>query len=136
MAGAGDYILIVDDSRTNVVLLEEVLEEHGFKTKMAASGTDAWNCVKRNSPRLMLLDLHLPGLTGADLLKRMKGEQIFRDVPVIIMSASGDRQTIEQLMNLGAHDFFSKPLDIKRLIVAIRQLISPLTQNNPRTLVR
>ena len=84
----------------------------------------------------MLLDLHLPGLTGADLLKRMKGEQTFRDVPVIIMSASGDRQTIEQLMNLGAHDFFSKPLDIKRLIVAIRQLISPLTQNNPRTLVR
>lgn len=119
MAIAGKYILIVDDSQTNNVLLEAVLEEVGYATQTATSAAEAWNLLYKEKPALILLDLLMPKVSGFQLLEKIKSKDELVSIPILIVSALSEPDTISKLMQMGADDFFSKPLDIKKLIARV-----------------
>jgi two-component system, cell cycle response regulator DivK len=116
------YILVVDDSQTNNVLLEAVLSEGGYATQTAMSASEAWALMYKNPPALVLLDLLMPKISGFQLLERMKAKEAYADIPVIIVSALSDPETARVLQDMGADDFFSKPLDIHGLLKRISEL--------------
>ncbi len=116
------YILVVDDSQTNNVLLEAVLSEGGYATQTAMSASEAWSLMYKNPPALVLLDLLMPKISGFQLLERMKAKEAYADIPVIIVSALSDPETARVLEDMGADDFFSKPLDIHGLLKRISEL--------------
>ncbi|SKC23564.1 response regulator [Alkalitalea saponilacus] len=117
-----DYILIVDDSQTNNVLLEAVLAEEDYPTQTAMSATEAWNLIYKQQPALILLDLLMPKISGFHLLERLKSKEIYGKIPVIIVSALNDPDTIRVLKEMGADDFFTKPLNIQGLLKRVAQL--------------
>jgi DNA-binding response OmpR family regulator len=116
------YILVVDDSQTNNVLLEAVLSEGGYVTQTAMSASEAWALMYKNPPALVLLDLLMPKISGFQLLERMKAKEAYAKIPVIIVSALSDPETARVLQDMGADDFFSKPLDIHGLLKRISEL--------------
>lgn len=116
------YILVVDDSQTNNVLLEAVLSEGGYATQTAMSASEAWALMYKNRPALVLLDLLMPKISGFQLLERMKAKEAYANIPVIIVSALSDPETARVLQDMGADDFFSKPLDIHGLLKRISEL--------------
>jgi two-component system, cell cycle response regulator DivK len=116
------YILVVDDSQTNNVLLEAVLSEGGYTTKTAMSASEAWSIIFKERPSMILLDLLMPKISGFQLLERMKAKEAYAGIPVIIVSALSDPETARVLNDMGADDFFSKPLDIPGLLNRISQL--------------
>lgn len=116
------YILVVDDSQTNNVLLEAVLSEGGYASRTALSASEAWALMYKDRPALVLLDLLMPKISGFQLLERMKAKEVYADIPVIIVSALGDPDTARLLQDMGADDFFSKPLDIHGLLSRISEL--------------
>ena len=83
-------ILIIDDSNTNVVLLEAILINKGYTIETALNVEEAFKMLDREQPSLILLDLLMPQISGYEFLEQIKGDDKTRDIPVIIVSAVTD----------------------------------------------
>ncbi|CAM5378552.1 response regulator [Bacillus circulans] len=115
-------ILIVDDQFGIRILLNEVFQKEGYKTFQAANGNQALEIVTRESPDLVLLDMKIPGMDGIEILKRMK--KLNQDIRVIIMTAYGELDMIQEAKDLGALTHFAKPFDIDDLRDAVKKYIN------------
>lgn len=107
------HILIIDDDIHIGNMLEEVLAKEGYRVSRAYSGTEALLLLSSYRPTLVLLDLMLPGLSGEDVLPRIKG------IPVIVVSAKVDVADKVDLLLGGAVDYITKPFDTKELLARI-----------------
>ncbi|MEK5382599.1 response regulator [Niallia sp. FSL W8-0635] len=115
-------ILIVDDQFGIRILLNEVFQKEGYKTFQAANGNQALEIVTSEFPDLVLLDMKIPGMDGIEILKRMK--KLNQDIRVIIMTAYGELDMIQEAKDLGALTHFAKPFDIDDLRDAVKKYIN------------
>jgi two-component system, response regulator, stage 0 sporulation protein F len=111
-------ILIVDDQFGIRILLNEVFQKEGYNTYQAANGLQALDIVKKHDPDLVLLDMKIPGMDGIEILKRMK--VIDPNIRVIIMTAYGELDMIQEAKELGAIMHFAKPFDIDDIRSAVK----------------
>jgi len=114
-------LLIVDDQFGIRILLSEVFQKAGFETYQAANGIQALEIVKEQNPDLVLLDMKIPGMDGLEILKRMK--TINKDIRVIIMTAYGELDMIQEAKELGAITHFAKPFDIDEIRDVVKQYV-------------
>lgn len=115
----GNKILIVDDQYGIRILLNEVFQKEGYTTYQAANGMQALEIVRKHRPDLVLLDMKIPGMDGIEILKRLK--EIDQDIKVIIMTAYGELDMIQETKELGAIMHFAKPFDIDDLREAVKK---------------
>tara|TARA_B100000953_G_scaffold288958_1_gene272517 strand:- start:148 stop:1602 length:1455 start_codon:yes stop_codon:yes gene_type:complete len=104
-------ILIVDDNKTNCEVLERRLTLQGLKCRTAYDGNSALKEVESNVPHLILLDVILPDINGLELLKTFRQKYSSDDLPVIMVSAFNDVDSIAKCIQLGAQDYLPKPLN-------------------------
>lgn len=104
-------ILIVDDEPFNVDYLEQELEDLNYETVSAANGQEALAQVQAEAPDLLLLDVMMPIMDGFAVLERLKADKATRDIPVIIISAMNDLQSVVRGIKQGAEDYLPKPFD-------------------------
>jgi PleD family two-component response regulator len=116
-------VLIVDDDRRNRELLEVMLAPEGFRFLMAASGEEALEIVHAESPDLILLDVMMPGMTGYQLASAIKANPVTCSIPVIMITALNDRNSMMFGLNVGAEDFLTKPVDRADLRLRVRNLL-------------
>lgn len=115
-------ILIVDDQYGIRILLNEVFQKEGYETFQAANGFQAIDIVLKDKPDLVVLDMKIPGMDGIEILKRVK--EIDKDIKVILMTAYGELDLIQEAKKLGALMHFAKPFDIDEMRKAVRQEIT------------
>ncbi|BBO74271.1 hypothetical protein DSCW_16880 [Desulfosarcina widdelii] len=113
-------ILIVDDERRYADMLARRLKLRGMVCKVCYDGQTAIDCVKQDFYPMVILDLRLPDLYGTEVLKRMKTCR--PEIAVIILTGHGTEMDREQCMEVGAHAFMNKPLDIDRLLAIMDRL--------------
>jgi two-component system response regulator (stage 0 sporulation protein F) len=106
-------ILIVDDQYGIRVLLDEVFRKEGYQTYQAANGKQALALAEQNEPDLVILDMKIPGMDGLEILKRIK--VLNQEIQVIMITAYGELDLIQEAMKLGALTHFTKPFDIDEL---------------------
>jgi class 3 adenylate cyclase len=104
-------ILIVDDEPFNVDYLEQELEDLNYDTLSAGDGQEALEKVQAESPDLVLLDIMMPVMDGFAVLARMKADPKLRDIPVIVISAMNDLQSVVKGIEQGAEDYLPKPFE-------------------------
>lgn len=104
-------ILVVDDSRTNRSLLSKRLEQQGYLTEMAEDGQQALDKLTEARFDLVLLDVMMPVVDGYEVLARMKSHPTQRDIPVIMISAADEIESVAKGIELGAEDYLPKPFD-------------------------
>ncbi|KQL51127.1 chemotaxis protein CheY [Heyndrickxia shackletonii] len=121
MGEGKEKILIVDDQFGIRILLNEVLQKEGYRTFQAANGVQALDITEKHSPDLVLLDMKIPGMDGIEILKRMR--KIDPDIRVIIMTAYGELDMIQEARDLGALTHFAKPFDIDDIRSAVRNYL-------------
>lgn len=102
-------ILIVDDDATNLRLLQEILRKE-YKVFAAPSGERALLFLQKQIPDLILLDVEMPGMSGYELIGRLKEDPALHDIPVIFLTAQEGRDKEEQAFHLGAVDYILKPI--------------------------
>jgi serine phosphatase RsbU (regulator of sigma subunit) len=102
-------ILIVDDEPLNIDYLEQELDDMGYATISAVNGQDALDKVQAESPDLVLLDIMMPVMDGFSVLAKMKADPSMRDIPVIIISAMTDLESVVRGVEQGADDYLPKP---------------------------
>lgn len=116
-------ILVVDDVEDNIVLLTFDLEDDGFDVEPARSGQECLDKVAAEKPDMILLDIRMPGLSGLETLEILKSDETTRMIPVIMVSATSGDQSIIRALDLGAHDFVSKPIEYPVLAARMRSAL-------------
>jgi len=117
------YILIVEDERDLVRLLEFNLKQAGFETSVAYDGESALSLARQRTPDLVLLDLMLPDLPGTEVCKQLKSAPATKRVPVVMLTAKGEEIDRVVGFELGADDYVSKPFSMRELILRLRAVL-------------
>jgi CheY-like chemotaxis protein len=128
---AGADILIVEDHPTMREAMRMVLEHEGFVIREAADGAAALEMVRAKPPDLVFLDLNIPGMTGADVLKNLKQDPETASVRVIIVTATGEEER-ERVLSLGADEYFTKPFSPLALLRTVERVLSATAPEDGR----
>jgi adenylate cyclase len=116
-------ILVVDDSAINRDILTTRLKAHGYETLQAADGEEALACVKQHRPDLILLDVMMPKLGGIETCRRLKGDDTFPFLPIILVTARADSKDIVAGLEAGADEYLTKPVDQAALVARVRSVL-------------
>lgn len=109
-------ILIVDDEEDICDLIQYHLEDNGFQTLTSNNSWDALNLLSKNKPNLIILDLMLPGIDGLNLCRLIKEEKETSEIPIMLITARSDKQTIDKGYEMGASDYITKPFNCRDLV--------------------
>jgi two-component system, cell cycle response regulator DivK len=118
-------ILVIDDSTTNIVLLEAVLTEKGYLIETAFNAREAFMRIEKQLPDLILLDLLMPKVSGFDFLEQLRRDEKTKKTPVIVISAlNTDDENLHRIKSLDAVDFLRKPIDIQYLVNLVEKVLN------------
>ena len=119
----GNKILIVDDEPDLVKVAAFRLKKSGYEVMVAVNGRDALESVKKEKPNLILLDLRIPLISGQEVCKTLKSDDRFKNIPVIIFTASAERVS-EKVVEMGADDYLIKPFNPEELLKKVKKFIT------------
>jgi len=114
-------LLVVDDEHLIRWSLEQNLKKQGYEVVTAGSGEDALRLVREEQPDLVLLDIQLPGISGIDVLEKIKDHD--EDIIVIMVTANSGLENAVNAMRLGAYDYISKPFNLDELSIVVRKAL-------------
>ncbi|MDD5538981.1 MAG: response regulator transcription factor [Candidatus Omnitrophica bacterium] len=123
-------ILIVEDEKDIVRMLEYNLQKEGFKTLSARDGEDALDAANRDHPDLVILDLMLPGMDGLEVCKALKQGAKTAMIPIIMLTAKVQESDKVVGLELGADDYMTKPFSPRELVARIKAVLRRMTEKD------
>lgn len=117
-------VLVVDDEPNIVLSIEFLMEQAGFEVVTAEDGEQALARVDDTQPDLLLLDISLPGISGFDVLERLRSQEATAQLPIIMLTAHGRDVEREKGMALGADDYITKPFSTQSLVEKVKALLN------------
>ncbi len=123
------HILVVDDEIGALTLIGIMLERGGFSVLKAKDATSALAVLEQNTPDKIILDVMMPGMDGIELCEVIRERDDTRIVPVLILSARGDAESVMRGMEAGADDYLPKPILHHDLVAKVRYMLSETTSN-------
>src|SRR2546423_2163996 len=118
-------ILIVDDEENLVRLLEMNLQRNGYETRAAYNGVDGLQAAADIRPDLMLLDVNMPRMEGFEVLQHMKADPELRDIPVVMLTAQAQTESLWHGIESGAEYYVTKPIDLPGLLALVDKMLAP-----------
>ena len=115
-ARAKKRILFIEDEAEIVVMMKMRLEAHDYEVISASDGEEGLKRAQQDKPDLILLDIIIPKIDGLTLCKRLKSEPKTKDIPVIMVSGSGQKHLSEKYRAAGADDLIVKPFEAKEVL--------------------
>jgi twitching motility two-component system response regulator PilH len=115
-------VLIVDDSKTEIMYLSELLIKNGFSVRSAENADDAFKKLAEEKPELILMDVVMPGQNGFQLTRAISRDPSFSDVPIIMCTSKNLETDRVWGMRQGARDYITKPVDANELMAKIKAL--------------
>jgi len=121
-------VLVVEDEADIAALIAYQLTREGFRVETARTGTEALDAVGREIPDLVVLDRMLPGLSGDEVLARMKREPATASVPVLMLTAKREQEDRIEGFELGADDYLTKPFSPRELVLRARAILRRMNE--------
>ena len=115
-------ILIVDDSKTELMFMTDLLTKKGFAVKTAENAEDAFRRLAEEKPDLILMDVVMPGQNGFQLTRAITRDPLYADVPIIMCTSKNQETDRVWGMRQGAKDYITKPVDAGDLMAKIQSL--------------
>ena len=122
---ANKKILLVDGSRTSLLLERMILAPESYQLLVALDGEEALQVAAAERPDLILMDVVLPGLDGLSALRRLRAAPDTRATPVILVTTRGEPDSVEAGWESGCTDYIAKPIDAEELICKVRSCLGP-----------
>ena len=117
-------ILLVDDSTTNNILLQNIFEDEGYTVDVAFNAKEAYKLIDKNHPDIILLDIMMPEIDGLKILETINSDENTNSVPVIMVTARDDEETHQNAMKQGAVDYIRKPIDVEAIIEKVKTILN------------
>jgi twitching motility two-component system response regulator PilH len=115
-------VLVVDDSKTEIMFMTDLLVKHGFAVRSAENAEDAFRKLAEEKPDLILMDVVMPGQNGFQLTRAISRDPQFSDVPIIMCTSKNQETDRVWGMRQGARDYITKPVDAAELMAKIKAL--------------
>jgi CheY-like chemotaxis protein len=116
---AGELILVIEDNDKNRKLVRDVLTHKGYEVIEAETGEDGVRLAKERIPRLVLMDIQLPGIDGIEALRQLLAHEATRAIPVLAVTASALDRDRRKIMAAGFDGYQAKPLNVKGFMAAV-----------------
>jgi CheY-like chemotaxis protein len=121
---SGATILVVDDHPTNLKLCKVMLSVDGYEVHTAADAEEALAMLDSVRPRLILMDLQLPGLDGLELTRRLKADPATRDIVVVALTAYAMQGDEQKALDAGCDGYIAKPIDTRLLAATVERYLA------------
>ena len=128
---AGEGILVIDDNPANLRLLRLLLAAESYEVRTADGAAEAITILKQFRPRLILMDLQMPGMNGFELARRLKGDAATRDIVIIALTAYAMKGDEERAREAGCDGYVSKPIDTRTLPALVARHLSGAEPQRP-----
>ena len=115
MTNQANHILVVDDDELARMEISRCVEQQGHTVSLAEDGAQALDMLRSQKFDLVLLDLLMPDVDGFEVLRQMKADATLREVPVIVITAVGEPESVAKCAEMGAIDHLTKPVDLNLL---------------------
>ncbi|RCX13537.1 histidine kinase/DNA gyrase B/HSP90-like ATPase [Anaerobacterium chartisolvens] len=112
-------ILLVDDTPEHIETAVTLLRQNNYRIRIATRGSAALRLMDRRCPDLVLLDVYMPEMDGFEVCRLLKGNEAFRDIPIIFLTSSNDEESIKRGFSLGAQDYVVKPFNVSELLARV-----------------
>lgn len=116
-------ILVAEDERKILNLLQLYLEKNNYEVITAENGIEALEKIKKFDPDLLVLDILMPEMNGHEVCKKIRKDKKYRDIPIIYLSSLTEKQSIVSSLELGGDDYLTKPFDPNELIARINAIL-------------
>lgn len=117
-------ILVVDDSSSMRMLLEEELSREGYRIITAEDGEQALEIIRSNPPDLILSDVYMPKMSGLELCEILHGDPVYSEIPFVVMSSENDAGNMRRMMLYGAAAFIVKPFNVEQVMLTLNKIVS------------
>jgi CheY-like chemotaxis protein len=119
-----ESILIIDDNPTNLKLVRVLLAGEGYDTRTASDAEEALEVLSEFHPKLILMDIQLPGMDGLELTKRLKENPATRDIIILALTAYAMKGDDKKMLDAGCDGYISKPVDTRTLPAEVAEYLS------------
>jgi DNA-binding response OmpR family regulator len=116
-------ILIADDEPNILVSLEYLMKREGYTVHLARDGEEALEVLRRERPRLILLDVMMPKKTGFEVCQEIRHDEAVRDTLILMLTAKGRETDVVKGLALGANAYMTKPFSTRELVVKVQELL-------------
>lgn len=117
-------ILIADDEPNILISLEYLMKREGFEVHLARDGQEALLMLQRERPRLVLLDVMMPQLSGFEVCQALRADEALRDTLVLMLTAKGRDTDVAKGLGVGADAYMTKPFSTKELVQKVRAMLA------------
>jgi signal transduction histidine kinase len=124
-------ILIAEDSMTQAMQLQHILEENSYNVTIASNGSEALRSIKKSKPSIVISDIVMPEMDGYELCRQIKANELYRDISVILLTSLSQPQAVIWALQCGADKFLTKPYNENHLISTIQHLNENLKGQDP-----
>ena len=125
-------ILVADDEIHIRTLLKITLEMVGYEVEVAADGQETLDKIAGQIPDLLLLDIKMPRLNGWQVCEKLKSDEKTKNIPIIMVTAFGQKEARQRSLDLGADEFISKPFETPTLLEAVKMTLEKSKSTNPK----
>jgi two-component system, cell cycle response regulator DivK len=117
-------ILLVEDNEMNRDMLSRRLVRRGYDIVIAVDGQSGIDAAQAHTPHLILMDMSLPVMDGWEATRRMKGDDVLRNIPIIALTAHAMSNDRQKALEAGCDDYDTKPIELPRLLAKIERLLA------------
>jgi len=128
---AREIILIVDDNVANVKLLSFILSKDGYEVRTAHDAREALESIRTSPPRLILMDIQLPGMDGVTLTRKLQSDEATRDIIIVAVTAYAMKGDEEKALAAGCSGYITKPIDTRTLSATVGGYLTRVRPNTP-----
>jgi CheY-like chemotaxis protein len=116
-------ILVADDQMPLRIAFSRALQRNGFETLEATTGPEVLEILDEVTCSALVLDNHMPGATGIELIEAVRARPTTRDLPIVLATGSSSAEEVELALRLGADEYLLKPVDLSDLVAAVERLV-------------
>ena len=116
-------VLIADDEPNIVISLEYLMKRAGYQVSVARDGQEALDALRRERPRLLLLDVMMPKKSGHEVCQELRADEQIKDTLVLMLTAKGRDTDVDKGLGVGADAYMTKPFSTKELVAKVAQML-------------
>ncbi|MCU0724217.1 MAG: response regulator [Planctomycetes bacterium] len=123
MSARRPIAVVVEDEADILEVMRFNLEREGFRAVPVKDGDEALRRIRRDNPDIVLLDLMLPGIDGLEVCRRLRADEVTRDIPIVMVTAKGEESDVVLGLGLGADDYIVKPFSPRELVARVKAVL-------------
>ncbi len=124
MNSSAKTVLVVEDNDLNMKLFHDLLEIHGYGVLQARDGMEGWRMAQEHRPDLILMDIRLPDVSGLEVTKWLKDDEILKAVPVIAVTAFAMDGDEEKFRKGGCEAYITKPISVPNFLQTVKRFVN------------